>query len=143
MQPFLSPPEHDQVVHALAGVESRTSSEIRVLLYPGRTGDPIDTAAREFTRLGLDRAKQHNAVLILLAPRSKTFAVHADPEVEERCGSDLWFEVSRAIESDFRAGRIPDSIVAAASAAGERLAHYYPAEAQARPDSHVAVLDPG
>lgn len=114
-----------------------------MLLFPGRTGDPIDTAAREFPRLGLDRAKQHNAVLILLAPRSRTFAVHADPEVEEKCGSDLWLEVSRAIESDFHAGRIPDSIVAAAAAAGDRLSHYYPAGSQAPGEPHVAVLDPG
>ena len=103
---FLSKLDHERIVKAIRSAEAGTSSEIRI--YVDRRDlrdDPVSAGQREFIRLGMDKTRQRNAVLIYVAPRAQEFAVIGDEEVHRRCGAELWQQVADKMSEHFgRAG---------------------------------------
>ena len=85
---FLSRLEHDRIIQAIRDAESKTSGEIRVFIQRGKfETDPLAVAQKKFQRLGMDKTRGRNAVLIFVAPRSRKFAVIGDQAIHEKCGA--------------------------------------------------------
>ena len=120
------PLDHDRIQQAIAAAELRTSGELRVIIYPRGVDDAVAAAKEEFVRLGMTRTRERNAVLILVAPESHTFAVVGDQGVHARCGSNFWESIAAQMQADFRAGKFTDGIVAAVARTGELLATHFP-----------------
>ena len=134
---FLSGLDHTRIERAIVAAERRTSGELRVVIHAAKTDDPLAAAAREFARLGMHRTRNRNAVLLLVAPRSRTFAFYGDTAIHEKCGPQFWQELADALSADFRREAFTDGIVAALTKAGELLAMYFPR----RPDDRNELPD--
>jgi uncharacterized membrane protein len=90
--------------------------------------DPVATAQEAFLKLGMQATKHRNAVLIFVAPRSRTFAVIGDEAVHAKCGESFWRELAAAMTGHFQRGEFTDGIVNGIDRAGEMLAGHFPHE---------------
>lgn len=118
--------DRSRIELAIAAAEKRTSGELRVVVHTEKTDDPLAVATQEFARLGMDRTRERNAVLLLVAPRSRTFAFYGDVGVHAKCGPQFWQDLADALAADFHRGAFTDGIVAALNKAGELLARDFP-----------------
>lgn len=131
------PLDRGAIKSAIARAEALTSGEIRVVLYPRGVDDAVATARSEFARLGMHRTRERNAVLILVAPVSQSFAIFGDEGVHARCGEVFWQEVARIMEQAFRRGAFTEGIVGAVEHTGLLLSRHFPR----RPDDENELPD--
>jgi uncharacterized membrane protein len=124
---FLSKVDHDRIVQAIRKAESRTSGQIRIYLQRGKLkGDPLLSAQKRFSQLGMHDTKDRNAVLIYVVPRAHKFAVIGDKAVHEKCGDTLWQSVASKMADHFKAERFTDAIVDAIQDLGAVLSEHFP-----------------
>jgi uncharacterized membrane protein len=123
---FISKLAHDRIHAAIHEAEQKTSGEIRVMISHKRAPDPVAAAQQAFRRLGMEQTKHRNAVLILAAPRSRTFAVIGDEAVHARCGDDFWRGLADAMTGYFKRGEYTDGILYGIRRASELLAAHFP-----------------
>ena len=130
MSPFFSfslpKIDHPRVVAAIGTAERLTSGEIRVVLSRRRVAEPVAEAQKQFERLGMTRTSHRNGVLLLLAPRSRTFAVIGDTAVHEKCGDAFWAELAAAMTEHFKRGDFTAGLVHGIERAGALLAEHFP-----------------
>lgn len=124
--------DHPRVVAAIAAAENTTSGEIRVVVSRRKIAEPIAEAQRQFARLGMKQTAARNGVLILLAPRSRTFAVIGDQGVHEKCGDAFWSELAAAMTDYFKRGDFTAGLVHGIDRAGALLAEHFPRQADDR-----------
>jgi uncharacterized membrane protein len=118
--------DDNRVVAAIAAAEQRTSGEIRVVVSPRKTDEPVVAAQKEFERLGMTKTAARNGVLIFVAPASHTFAVIGDSGVHEKCGQSFWAELAEAMTAQFKAGQFTEGLVLGIERAGALLATHFP-----------------
>lgn len=123
---FLKKLAHDRIHAAILVAERRTSGEIRVIVHHQHAGDAVAFARREFLRLGMQKTRHRNAVLILVAPTSQTFALIGDEAVHAKCGDAFWRELAAAMQKSFAAGDYTAALVEGVERAGELLAREFP-----------------
>lgn len=133
----LSPIDHERVQAAIAAAELRSSGEIRVLVSRASVPDPVPEAQRQFHRLGMDATAARNGVLILLAPRSHTYAVIGDRAIHERCGDAFWRELASAMGDAFKRGDFTAGLLLGIERAGALLQTHFPR----RPDDRNELPD--
>lgn len=124
--------DHERIQTAIAAAEQRTSGEIRVVVSRASVADPIIEAQKQFTRLGMTATAARNGVLILLAPRSHTYAVVGDKGIHERCGDPFWKELAAAMGDAFKRGDFTAGLVLGIDRAGELLATHFPRQTDDR-----------
>src|SRR5690349_16086870 len=117
---------HDNIVAAIREAEQKTTGQIRVSISPDHVEEPVVAAQVEFLRLGLDKSKERNNVLIFVAPRSHKFAVIGDEGVHTRCGDDFWRKLAEAMAGYFRKSEFTPGIIHGVQKAGELLAEHFP-----------------
>jgi uncharacterized membrane protein len=124
---FLSKLDHDRIVRAIQQAEAKTSAEIRVYIQRGKLeGDPLEAAQKRFRKLGMDRTREHNAVLIFVAPRAHKFAVVGDQAIHQKCGEELWQRVVGKMGAHFKNERFSDALVEAIEEVGNALSAHFP-----------------
>ena len=124
---FLSKLEHDRIIQAIGEAESKTSGEIRVLVQRGKLkSDPLVAARKKFHRLGMDKTRERNAVLIFVAPRVHKFAVVGDEAIHKKCGNEFWQRIVEGIRTHFRNEKFSDALVEAVREIGDVLATDFP-----------------
>ncbi len=126
MKTFTEEFDSARIERAIAAAEKKTSGEIRVVVHRAPTENPVSTAAAEFARLEMHRTRHRNAVLILLAPGSRTFAIYGDKGVHEKGGQNFWDAVAAAMRADFQLGVFTEGIVAAIDRVATVLATHFP-----------------
>jgi uncharacterized membrane protein len=141
MKRFLEHLDTVRIEHAIAEAERMTSGEVRVVFQPGRVADPTALAASEFVRLGMTATRERNAVLILIAPDARRFAVYGDEGVHARCGEAFWQAVAAAMEEKFRAGDHTGAVVEGVVRIGQLLAKEFPRREDDRDELTNAVLN--
>jgi uncharacterized membrane protein len=119
--------DHARVDAAIRDAEKLTSGEIRVLIARHTTSDPVAAAQRHFDQLRLARGSGRHAVLILVSPRSKNFAVVGDKGVHEKCGARFWTELAAAMTGYFKRAEFTEGLVHGIERAGALLAEHFPA----------------
>ena len=140
---FLSQLAHERIHEAIHIAEQKTSGEIRVMVSHRRAPDAIAAAQQAFLRLGMQQTKHRNAVLVFLAPRSRTFAVIGDEAVHARCGDDFWREVADAMTGHFKRGEFTDGILHGINRAGGLLAAHFPRDPDDRNELPDDVVEDG
>ncbi len=128
----LPPIDHARVETAVAAAERRTSGEIRVLVSRAAVEDPVAEAQKHFARLGMHATAARNGVLILLAPRSRAYAVIGDRAIHEKCGDAFWTELAAAMGDAFKRGDFTAGLVLGVERAGELLAAHFPRQSDDR-----------
>jgi len=135
---FIKQLRQAEIVAAIRAAERMTSGEVRVFIsHKEDVADPVPAAQEEFNRLGMTQTRDHNAVLIYLAPGPRKFAVIGDRSVHARCGDTFWQELARSMIVHFRAAEFTEGIVQGIKRAGELLAEHFPR----RPDDDNELPD--
>ena len=129
---FLSSFDEDAVVRAIRDAESLTSGQIVVYVSRRSPADPVARATRRFRKLGLERTRQRNAVMLYFAPRVRKFAVIGDTGIHAVCGQAFWDDLAQTMSSALREHPIQEAVILAVRRVGELLARHFPAEEQAR-----------
>ena len=129
---FLSQIDGPRIVAAIGAAEQTTSGEIRVWVSDRDRPDALNAATSRFLKLKMDRTRHRNAVLIFLAPRSRSFAVVGDTGIDAKVGEGFWSEVRDVMKGHLREGKYTDAILHAVAAAGARLAEHFPPDADGR-----------
>ena len=124
----LFPPKihKESVLAAIVHAEAKTSAEIRVVLVHHVVTDAIAEAVKEFETLGMNKTLHRNGVLILLAPKSRKFAVIGDKGVNALCGSTFWQEIVKTMQTAFRAREFTAGLVEGIHQIGLFLAQHFP-----------------
>jgi uncharacterized membrane protein len=123
---FVGALDDERIVAAIREAEGRTRAEIRVHVTAKPVEDAKQAAAQAFAKLGMSATAERNAVLIFLAPRSRSFAVLGDAGIHERCGEEFWARVASAMSAAFRESRFSEGLVAGIAAVGSELARHFP-----------------
>lgn len=123
---FIEKLQHDRIVEAIREAEKKTSGEIRVFISRKNVDDPIAAAQTHFVRMGMEKTRYRNAVLIFVAPRAHKFAVVGDIGVHTRCGSGFWNTVAEEISKHFRESDFSAGIIHGIKATGTELARHFP-----------------
>lgn len=131
------PLDRNAIKAAIGRAEAQTSGEIRVVLYSQSLDDPVATARAEFARLQMHKTRERNAVLILVAPVAKAFAIYGDKGIHERCGDAFWKDVAETMTQAFRRGEFTAGIVTAVEKTGAALSRDFPR----RPDDENELPD--
>ena len=124
--------DHALVVAAIGEAERKTSGEIRVVVSRKKISDPVAEAQKQFEHLGMTNTSHRNGVLILLAPRSRTFAVIGDTAIHEKCGDTFWAELAAAMTEHFKQGFFTTGLIHGIDRAGAILAEHFPRTADDR-----------
>jgi uncharacterized membrane protein len=138
---FLSKLDHDRIIEAIRGAESKTSGEIRVYIQRGKfETDPVMLAQKKFQRLGMYKTRERNAVLIFVAPRAHKFAVVGDQAIHEKCGEQFWQHVVDGMRVHFQNEKFSHALTEAVNEVGKVLAAHFPrtsANANELPDEII------
>jgi uncharacterized membrane protein len=138
---FLSKLDHDRIIEAIRGAESKTSGEIRVYIQRGKfETDPVLLAQKKFQRLGMYETRERNAVLIFVAPRAHKFAVVGDQAIHEKCGEQFWQHVVDGMRVHFQNEKFSHALTEAVNEVGRVLAAHFPrtsANANELPDEII------
>lgn len=144
MKTFLAQLDTARIERAITEAEKLTSGELRVVFHPGKVADATALARAEFARLGMTATRERNAVLLLVAPDARQFALFGDEGVHAKCGDAFWQAVAAAMEAHFRAGRHTEAVVEGVTRAGELLAREFPRHPDDRDElpNHVVGTPP-
>ena len=126
MVEFLDKQAKKKIIEAIRQAELATSGEIRVHIKPKCGEDVLKEAHRTFRRLGMHRAKERNAVLILVSPKSRKFAIVGDEGIHQKVGDDFWSAARDTMHRHFSKNDIEGGIEAGVRSAGEQLKKHFP-----------------
>jgi uncharacterized membrane protein len=136
-QEFLKKIDDAKVVSAIAQVERKTSGEIRFLISERGSTDPVTDAQAHFKKLGMEKTRERNAVLLFFAPVNQQYAVVGDSGIHEKCGPDFWAGVRDHMGDRLKSGQYTEAIVQAIQEIGKVLEKHFPR----RPDDTNELPD--
>lgn len=128
----LSREDLDRLHAKIAAAEQLTSAELRVVVTRSSWFGIKNKAHRLFTKYGLNKTVQRNAVMILVDTRSRELLIYGDEGVDERVGRDFWNDVRDAMVDELREGHLADGLATGIRLVGEKLASIFPADSTNR-----------
>ncbi len=134
---FISKLQQEEIVAAIREAEKKTSGEIRVFVSRHEVEDPVTAAQEHFVQMGMEKTRDHNGVLIFVAPRSHKFAVIGDTGIHSRCGEEFWRMLAGEMSGHFRDSHFTRGLVHAVKKAGDLLSEHFPR----RPDDQNELPD--
>ena len=84
----------------------------------------------------------NNGVLIYLLLADRKVEIVADRGIDAKVGAAGWKEISRAMETEFKAGRFERGVIQGIDAVSLQLAKYFPGHGAGRnelPDAPVVI----
>ena len=123
---FLQKLDDDKVMATIAEAERKSSGEIRVFVSNEKPSDALRAAAAQFLKLGMDKTRERNGVLLFFAPKVQQFAVVGDDGIDAKCGLDFWQQIASEITTHLKAGEFTEAVVDAVTHVGDVLAKHFP-----------------
>lgn len=121
--------EEQRIVQTIRQSERGTSGEIRVFIEDFCMRDhPIERAEEIFKLHGMFNTREHNAVLIYLAEKSRHFAIWGDAGIHEKVGLQFWEYEKNLLREHLQKGEGVEGICKAIYLIGSRLRDFYPAD---------------
>lgn len=126
-QKFFTESEQKVIVEAIRLAETDTSGEIRVHIDSSVEGEEVvKHAAKIFDKLGMEKTKLRNAVLIYIAKDSRKLAIWADKGINDVVPKGYWESTTDLMRSYFRAGQYAEGTVKGIAMIGQKLKAYFP-----------------
>jgi uncharacterized membrane protein len=123
---FLDKLDDGKVTATIAEAERKSSGEIRVFVSNEKPSDTLAAAAAQFLKLGMDKTRERNGVLIFFAPKLRQFAIVGDEGIDAKCGLDFWQQITSEITTHLKAGEFTEAVVDAVAHVGDVLAKHFP-----------------
>ncbi len=114
-----------EIVDAIIEAERFTSGEIRVHLIKKPVGDILEHAKKIFIKLGMQRTRDRNAALIVVALESREFAIVGDSGIDRIAGGDFWAEARDRMLRCFSDGQVKEGILSGVAAVGDKLKKHF------------------
>ena len=115
-----------RVKAAIEAAEKMTSGEIVVSVSPFFWGNVQKAAEHTFMRLGIQRTRERNGVLIFIVPGRKQFVLLGDEGIHAKVGQGFWDSAAAALSTRFRAGDMTGALVDGIERIGAQLAEHFP-----------------
>ena len=129
---FLTPDQQDQIIRAIRDAENSTSGEIRLHIEDHTRKDPMLRAQEVFHKLGMNKTKMRNAVLIYIALKDHKLAIIGDKAMDEYVGNNFWINERDLLVEYFTREQYTEGIVKAIELIGIQLKKYFPYETNDR-----------
>ncbi len=127
MLPFFSKAQERRIIEAIQEAEMQTSGEIRVHLEEDLKGaDVTATAVRVFKELNMHRTAARNAVLMLIVPPKKKFAIIGDSGINEKVPANFWNDVRDVMQRNFRQKDFTEGVIEGVRLTGQKLKEHFP-----------------
>ncbi len=123
---FLSAEEKHFIEEAVRNAENKTSAEIRVVFARKLGEDTLADAEDWFVRLGMEKTRGRNGVLICLGVASKRFAIVGDEGIHRYMTDEGWQRVRDVMENRFKEGRFAHGIAHGVAEVGKVLSEHFP-----------------
>ena len=123
---FLSPEEKHLIEEAVRKAESATSAEIRVVFAKKLGEDALEEAEEWFVRLGMEKTRERNAVLICLGVASRRFAIVGDEGIHRYMADEGWQQVRDVMVERFKADQFAQGIAFGVTEVGLVLSEHFP-----------------
>jgi uncharacterized membrane protein len=123
---FFTQKQLDDIKQAVQRAELETSGEIRVHIEEVCKGDVLDRTAYLFQKLGMDKTKLRNGVMIYLAIKDRKFAIIGDAGINAKVSGDFWDNAKNIMLNDFKEGLFTEGLSKAIILAGEQLRNHFP-----------------
>jgi len=117
--------DRKQVHEALTRAQSGTSARIGVRIIPDAEVDAYERAVKEFETANLHTHEHRNAVLILVAPNAKRYAVIGDSALHARVGDAFWNDAVARMRPHFISGDIPGALIDVIDFVGKALHEHF------------------
>jgi len=127
---FIAGIDAEAVVKAIGQAERNTSGEIRVYISHSPRQDPLLYAQKRFQKMGMEKTRDRNGVLIYLVPLTRKFAIIGDTAVHAKCGDQFWKETAEEFTKTVHTRSMTEAIVATVLKVGTLLAKHFPATAE-------------
>ena len=125
------------IVKAIGDAERATSGEIRIYISHSKRQDPLLYAQQRFVKLGMEKTRDRNAVLLYLVPLTRKFAIIGDTGVHAKCGEGFWKQACEEFTRTVHDHSMTEAIVRTVSKIGSLLAEHFPC----RPDDKNELPD--
>ncbi|OPY87079.1 MAG: hypothetical protein A4E72_01541 [Syntrophus sp. PtaU1.Bin208] len=123
---FFTTEEQEHILGEIRRVEENTSGEIRVHLDRHAHEDTLEKARKIFLRLGMDRTRERNGVLIYIATDHRKFAILGDEGINRVVPENYWEDVKEILQSHFRRGEFEKGLCLGIRKIGEKLKVHFP-----------------
>ena len=123
---FFTKEQQEYLRQAIMNSELDTSGEIRVHIENTCKGDAMERALAVFKKLGMDKTKSRNGVLIYLAIENRKFAIIGDEGIHAVVSEIFWDSIKNKMLNQFRENHFTEGLVDAISETGQQLKKYFP-----------------
>jgi uncharacterized membrane protein len=123
---FFSEVDKKRIVSDIQEDEKNTSGEIRLHVENNCSTSPMVRAIKLFSKLKMNKTKQHNGVLFYLAVKDRVFTILGDKGINDVVPIYFWDNIKDNIEAKFKEGKFVDGLVEGILKAGEQLKTHFP-----------------
>ena len=123
---FFTETEQKLIVDAIKAAEKNTSGEIRVHLESICWGDSMKRAQKVFNKLGMNKTKDQNGILIYIATENRKMAVIGDAGIHKKLGTEYWDKIVQGLISKFKEGHKGEGLAEAIIDCGNQLKQHFP-----------------
>ena len=116
----------DRIRAAIDAAEAGTTGRIAVRVIPHDTPDALQAAREHLQQAELHRHPHRNAVIFLVAPKSRRFAVYGDDAIHKKVGDAFWNDVVAGMTPHFQRDDMTGAIVHGIHRVGEQLRAHFP-----------------
>ena len=114
-----------RIREAIRTAEQGTSGRIGVHVTHRRVNNALEHARSAFYDARLHEHPDDNAVLFVIAPEVRKFAVYAGDALHARTGDTFWNQLVEDMTPYFKSGRLTDGLILGIERAGGQLrAHF-------------------
>ena len=114
------------IQEAIAAAELNTCGEIRVHIDQHCKEDPKQQAIGVFQKLGMDKTKERNSVLIYLAIQDHKLAIIGDVAINKVVPDHFWDDEIELMVSHFKKGDFTQGLVEGIHKVGEQMKVSFP-----------------
>jgi uncharacterized membrane protein len=124
---FLTNEQKKQIEKEIGNAELKTSGEIRVhIIKKSKIKDIMQDAKYLFKKLKMEKTRDHNGIILIIAPNAKQFAIYGDKGINDIIGQTFWDGVRDKILVSFKEAKYIDGIINAVLEVGDILEKHFP-----------------
>ncbi len=124
--PLLTQDEIHKLEAKISTLETLTSAEFKIVFCQHAWAGIQHKAEKIFKKYRLDKTRERNTVLLLIAQKDRELLIYGDEGIHQRSSTEHWPAVRDAIINDFRCGDFYTGISTGIEMVAENLMQHFP-----------------